>query len=200
MNFKQVKCSISEKLISHVVANWMCDISWVSLRNTCPKYMSVYINSTNKGQEGPVQWAFLLCDGEDLVEFTCETIWAWCFMWGSSLITFSNSSMENGLYKLLNPNKINFYNLYSLGNNPFGLDFQIYLHRHLQNSILRFFFKFLFSKAISLLSLFILYICAFSFLPLSSYIFCFLFWAILLMFSQKQHFAFLIRHSGFSIL
>ena len=38
--------------------------------------MPVYINSTNKGQEGPAQWAFRVCDGEDLAEFTCETIWA----------------------------------------------------------------------------------------------------------------------------
>ena len=54
-NFKQVKCSISEKLISHVAANGMCDISLVPLRHTCPKHMPVYINSTNKGQEGPAQ-------------------------------------------------------------------------------------------------------------------------------------------------
>lgn len=43
--------------------------------------MPVSINDTNREQEGPAQGAFLICNDEDLVELTCETIWAWCHMY-----------------------------------------------------------------------------------------------------------------------
>lgn len=37
---------------------------------------------------------------EGLIGFSCETIWAWSFVRGSSLISFSVSSIEIGMFKL----------------------------------------------------------------------------------------------------
>ena len=100
-----------------------------------------------------------LCDNENLEEFTCETIWAWCLMWARWLTTFSNSTIENGVYKLFTLIKWMIIICISLGNYPFGLGFQMYLHRNLQNSI------FIFKKCLLFLPVhLILYICAFSFL------------------------------------
>lgn len=77
--------------------------------------MTFYNNDTYKGQEGPAQWAFLIWSSEDLVELTCETIWAWCHMYFLRELTiqpvfkFIHIILQNILLVLKNPFYFKYY-------------------------------------------------------------------------------------------